>query len=116
MPFGQKGREWLWGDTATGLWWPTRSKSSKMPPLEYMDTGAIYIPAETDRRKADHRWNQWSMMPQRASKGDSSGAAPLDSKLLDSKDGHRAALIAAWALAARKDIGERERRLGKKPF
>ena len=70
MPFGQKGREWLWGDTATGLWWPTRSKSSKMPPLEYMDTGAIYIPAETDRRKADNRWSQWSMMPQPASKGD----------------------------------------------
>ena len=115
MPFGQRGDEWLWGDTATGLWWPTRSEPAKMPPLQYMDTGAIYIPAETDHREAAHQWNQWSMMPQPANKDGKSGTAHLEGTLLDTTKAHREALVAAWALAATQSQGERDQKLGKSP-
>ena len=59
--------------TATGWWWgwegrqtfyPTLGAGRSLPPLRYMDTCAIFVPAEQEWREAASRFPTWSMCAQ----------------------------------------------------
>ena len=56
--------QWWFGDEAQQRWTPTLGNKGELPPLKYMDVGAIYIPAESDWRIAPPKFAVWSCMAQ----------------------------------------------------
>ena len=40
--------QWWWVDETKGAWCPTLSGTRSLPPLKYMDIGAVYVPAEVE--------------------------------------------------------------------
>ena len=68
-PFVSWRGRWWWGDEAVNDWNPLTGPAAEAPSLEYMDTGAVYIPAETDYKVAPGKFAAWSMTPNPDFKG-----------------------------------------------
>ena len=50
IAFTYEAEQWWWGAEDKQRWEPTLGMHKSLPPLTYMDIGALYVPAELDWR------------------------------------------------------------------
>ena len=96
IAFVYEAGQWWWGEAAKQRWMPTRGGCSRMPPLKYMDMGALYVPAEADWIPAASDFTQWSMFPQRNKKFVNETKPLFMSDIADRNENHYHMLNAAY--------------------
>ena len=100
IPFRWGSGKWWWVNATKRAWCPTTGNAGSMPPLNYMDVGAIYVPAEVEWRRSSGDFMVWSMVPQTENKETKVYEEAVKSDLLGADNALTTMLMMAWGFIA----------------